>query len=292
MNKEQHTTIQTKRQNMVHFQAMKDQQFIDFCKSLPGGVMCGFKTVMKVDGLAARFGKDRDGNIFFESARSGPVFEPGSFYAYTKARGGTEEGLERSKRYDELLDFFQNSGALDGLPNNTKIVCEVLYTPLAQDEGDGYRFVSVKYSKRAIQAPLTVLPYYASDATTGERFDDAKSEAMFATLKTSHRFAIISPMLSMGEIDVSDVIHPAIVLSDEELEAMNSLKHIHKPLKAIVKEKISAVKEAVAATVLGSGKIAGMYRLGDEIEGIVVWVNNQEFKITTPAFKYSKVKLV
>lgn len=187
----------TKRQNMSHLEAMKDLDFIALCQSLDGGTMSGLKTVMKVDGLAARFGKDKDGNIFFESARSGPVFEPGTFSIYTMEKGGSDESIERSRHYDNLLLFFKISGVLKDLPNNTKIVCEVLYTPLSQEEDDGFRFVSVKYSKKAITKKLTILQ--------------------------------------------SDEIH-------------------------------------------------GKYALGEEIEGVVVWINNQEYKCTTPEFKNSKAK--
>lgn len=280
----------TKRQNMTHLEAMKDLDFIALCQSLDSGTLNGLKTVMKVDGLAARFGKDKDGNIFFESARSGPVFEPGTFSIYTMEKGGSNESIERSRHYDNLLLFFKISGVLKDLPNNTKIVCEVLYTPLAQEEDDGFRFVSVKYSKKAITKKLTVLPYYAADATTGERFDDEKSQALFVMITENEEMSLISPMLSMGTIDVSSAIAPALNVSDDELAALGSLKHADKPLKAEVRARLSGAKNAMAATILQSEEIHGKYALGEEIEGVVVWINNQEYKCTTPEFKNSKAK--
>ena len=280
----------TKRQNMTHLEAMKDMDFITLCQSLENGILNGLKTVMKVDGLAARFGKDKKGNIFFESARSGPVFEPGTFSIYTMEKGGSNESIERSRHYDDLLLFFKTSGVLKDLPNNTKIVCEVLYTPMAQEEEDGFRFVSVKYSKKAITKKLTILPYYASDATTGERFDDEKSKGVFVMITENTNMAVISPMLSMGTIDVSSAIAPALSVSATEITALGSLKHVDKPLKAEVKARLSNAKAAMASTILQSNEIHGKYALGDEIEGVVVWINNQEYKCTTPEFKNSKAK--
>lgn len=280
----------TKRQNMLHLEAMKDVDFVSLCRSLETGRLVGLKTVMKVDGLAARFGKDANGEVFFESARSGPIFEPGAFSDYTLARNPSEESLARSRHYDDILLFLKTSGVLENLPNNTKIVCEVLYKPLATEEEDGFRFVSVKYSKAAVSAKMTVLPYYAADATTGERFDDTASQAIFSLIQQTPDFSIIDPMLKMGTIDVSSFVSVGAGVSHIELDALGSLKHADKPLKAQVKARLLEAKQGMAAAILQSDEIQGKYRLGPEIEGVVVWVNNQEYKCTTPEFRSSKAK--
>ena len=272
--------IETRRKGIPHLHQMKDLTFVEFCLSLDDGVIKNLKTVMKVDGLSARFGKDINGNIFLESARSGPVFEVGAFSLYTIKKGMNKESIERSKHYDDILRYLKTSDVLNDLPNDTKIVCEMLYKPLAQETPNGFRFVWVEYSKDCVKNPLTILPYYSCRASTGEKINDAH-----ILVKQNEFLQCKTPHLTMGNIDVKNIISPILQLNKEDIRVLSSLKHIDKPYKKVLKETIQQVKIKLTDVLLTSKEIKGKYTLGPNIEGIVVWVNNNEYKCITKEFK-------
>lgn len=106
----QEAVVESRRQNMVHFQDMKPLEFIEFVrgiKSAMKGKLQNIKTVMKVDGLGARFGRDPEGRIFFEGSRTGPIFDDNAFSRHAISKGSAPEIVARAAHYDDLLQVFK-----------------------------------------------------------------------------------------------------------------------------------------------------------------------------------------
>ena len=79
--------VSTRRQGIQHLQEMPPEIFIQWMRSVRnelGGVLKNIKSVMKIDGIGFRFGKDISGKVFIEGSRTGPISEVGAFSAYAK----------------------------------------------------------------------------------------------------------------------------------------------------------------------------------------------------------------
>ena len=64
----------TRRQGMQHFQKMDPIEFVEWLRDVKRetqGVLKNIKAVMKVDGLGARFGKDKNGKPFLKEVEQG-----------------------------------------------------------------------------------------------------------------------------------------------------------------------------------------------------------------------------
>lgn len=288
------SVIETKRQNMLHLQAMKPVEFIEFVQNIKselGGKLQGLKTVMKVDGMAGRFGKDIRGRVFFEGARTGPIFEPNAFSRHAASRGSSQEIIIRAQHYDRLWDEITKSDLIRGLPNNTKIICEVFYNPMAEIDDTGIRFVTIKYDRNKVGTKMSILPFQVVEANTGNQHPKSKEILEYLYKKSTNEIKVIDPQLSMGTIDVNAVIDPLKTLfNDETKRILQSRTNADKPEKARLISVVDSVKEDLSAYLLSHPAITDKFKLGPEIEGIVVWINGREYKITTDAFKQSKAK--
>ena len=257
--------VTTKRKGIEHFEKMKPalfQSWLQTVKEEAGGILSGYKTVMKVDGLSARFGKDEDGNVFFEGARTGPIFDDRSFSNFVLKKNffAPQHVLQRAYHYDDMLRVFKTRRFMRVVPPGAKVICEVLYSPLATIYPDGMVFVHVKYDKTKLGSLMTILPYGVIDAYTGEPhelevtiLDDLYNESTFEIM-------LSSPNLKMNEIDINYFID------------LSSSKDIEK------------VKKDLAQFLLAHDGIEGKYRLGNEIEGIVIHID-KPYKITTNEFR-------
>lgn len=275
---------ETKRKDMKHFHDMNDACFIELLNQSKGTIG-NLKTVMKVDGISARFGKDKNGNIFFEGARTGPIFEKNSFSNYAKARGFD---IERATHYDDLLNIFQETNLLDQMPNDTKIICEILYTPLANKiDNESITFISIPYQKSLIGEVLTILPFYATVASSGQEIDNFDFNFLYK--QNNSKIKTIDPNLNMGVIDIHKFCDKLNEVENKEV--LFSKKRNDREIKELTKTEIKKIKTDLGYYILSSDSIVGKERIGEVIEGIVVWVNNKEYKITTQQFKNLKVKL-
>jgi hypothetical protein len=282
------------RQNILHLQKMKDEEFIEFVRKIKNemnGKLAGLKVSLKVDGGGGRFGKDSNGRPFFEGSRTGPIFEPKAFSTHAKGKGYEGEALLRAGHYDDMFDIITKSDFVKSLPNNTKVICEIMYNPMAEISDDGVKFVTVKYDKSKLGKTMTIVPFKVVVASTGqEHAQSAKiMKDLFAHSNGDIRF--VDPGLKMtSAIDISAFVDPILSLNAQSLEILRSRKASDKVAKENVKVLIQKVKDSLAEYILKHENIVDKFMLGKDIEGLVLNINGQDIKVTTAEFKASKAK--
>lgn len=286
--------VATKRQNMLHLQKMKDEEFIEFVRSVKtemNGKLANVKVSLKLDGGGGRFGKDADGRPFFEGSRTGPIFEPKAFSTHAKSKGYEGEMLMRAGHYDDMFDVITKSAFIKSLPNNTKVICELMYNPMAEISDDGVKFVTIKYDKSKLGKTLTIVPFKVVVASTGHEHaqSDKILKDLFALSTDDIKF--IDPNLkTSGQIDISAFVDPVLSLNQHSLAILKSRKADDKAAKENIKALIQRVKDSLAEYILKHENILDKFKLGPDIEGLVLNINGQDVKVTTAEFKASKAK--
>lgn len=278
----------TRRQNMVHFQDMNPVEFINFLREINntmGGKLQDIKTVMKVDGIGFRFGRSEDGQIFVEGSRTGPVFNSGAFSNHASQSTIDPDILARAQHYDNILTLFKNQSFMRVVPKNRKIVCELFYNPMATESETGITFVTVEYDKSKLGKLMTILPYGAVIASTGEAAPDSDQIIQDLIAVSNTDIKIINPRLKMGTLDVTAFIDPILSLGPNAINVLVSRKSVDKSAKAAVTTVVNKAKEELATYILNHPEIVGKYKLGPNIEGIVLHIRGKVYKITTPDFK-------
>lgn len=278
----------TRRQGIVHFEKMKDEEFIRFLKQTRDefkGVLKDMKVVGKLDGAGFRFGKDENGRIFVEGSRTGPIFDEGAFTAYATNKGSRPEVLSIAAHYDNVLKFFKGSSLAKSLPDDTKVIIELFYNPMATIEDNGITFVTVKYDRNKLGTHLSIAPYDVVRASDGEPHPDKDAILKKLYSLSTKEVMVIDPNLSMGQIDISGTIKTLESLLDVDLSILKSRKKVDKERKDSLKALIQSAKDDLAAYILNHKEIYGKDKMGDEIEGIVIHINGIPYKITTPKFK-------
>ena len=280
------------RQGIDHLSKMNDIQFIEFAKSIQrdlNGKIDAIPVTLKVDGLGARFGKGPDGTPFFESSSSGPIFKSGSFSAFAQKQGHDELRLQRAKHYDELFDLITNSQFVKKLPNDTKVFCEIMYNPMATATESGLKFVAMNYDKKLLGNKLSIVPHYVEKTDNTPHPQSEKIKEWLLT-QSSPDIKFIDDRLNYEEsLDVSATIDPVLSLNDQAIAVLQSRKMADKDEKAKIKASIQAVKNELANQILNNPKLVDKYKLGQDIEGIVLHrPNAPKLKITTTDFQQSK----
>lgn len=279
----------TTRSNMLHLQKMTDTAFIQFVQDVKQnlqGKLQGIPVSLKVDGLGARFGRDNTGRPFFEGSRTGAIFEPGAFSQYTAARGGTPEMLSRAQHYDDIFEIITKSNFIKLLPKDTKIVCEVFYNPLGEMVEGGIKFVNIAYDPSRLGQLMTIVPFKALIASTGETHpnSDAIIDSLFQ--QNTQQIKFIDTRLEIkGSIDISTVIDPVASLDTQAIATLNSRKRDDADAKAYLKQIVQQTKEALADFILTNPQIVDKFKLGPNIEGLVLNINGKDIKVTTSEFK-------
>lgn len=279
----------TRRRGIIHLENMKDINFVKFLQKVSSELDGKLKNIpikMKVDGLGARFGKDDRGRVFFEGSRTGPVFEPKSFSKYAIGHSKRPEVIQRSFFYDDILDVFQKSSFAKNLPNNTKVVCEVLYNPMAEMVDDGYIFVKTKYDKKKLGSLMTIVPFTVLLADTGEEHPE-KDAIIDKLLKSStNEIKIVDSNLKIeGEIDIQGYIDPIKTFDEETFRVLSSRKKADRGTKIELQNMLARIKVDLSLYLLNNEKIVDRFRLGREFEGIVIHIDGQQYKVTTPEFR-------
>jgi len=280
--------VATRRRGISHLHDMKDDEFITWLKSIKtisNGVLKDHKVVMKVDGLGARFGKDSSGKIFFEGSRTGPIYDSGAFSQFARERGSNnvDELVQRAIHYDNMLEVFKRSKIAKSLPTDSKVVCEVFYNPLSQQKDNGVVFVTVKYDRAKLGTMMTVLPYTVLVASTGEEHSDKELIKKSLLANSTDEIKVIDPNLKLTSIDISAFIKP--IESITNMDVLQSRKKVDKEEKATLLALIQRVKLELTQYLLEHPGIEGKFKLGPDIEGIVLHINNNPYKLITTSFK-------
>lgn len=273
---------------MIHFQDMKPVEFINFLREIRdtmGGKLQDLKTVMKVDGLGFRFGRDRHGSIFVEGSRTGPIFQDKSFSNYAKQHTIDPDIIARAEHYDDMLTLFKNQSFMRVVPPDRKVVCEIFYNPMATESATGITFVTVEYDKSKLGNLMSILPYNVFVASTGEPAPDEAIIIRDLLAQSNSDIKIINPRLKMGTIDVKTFIDPVLSLGPNAINVLVSRKAVDKPAKEAILGVVNTAKDELADYLLNHPEIVGKYNLGPNIEGIVLHIRGKVYKITTPEFK-------
>lgn len=284
----------TRRQGIQHFQKMDPVEFVEWLRDVKKetkGILKDIKAVMKVDGLGARFGKDKNGKPFFEGSRTGPIFDSGAFTAFAKQNSNDPIALTRAAHYDDMLEIFKSASFMKAIPVNRKVVCEIFYNPMAKETKDGIQFVTVNYDKNKLGEQMSILPYTVLDAETGRECDD-KNDILDKLYQLSNsKIKIINPNLKFKNIDISTFVDLATVYSDEALAVLKSRKVVDKENKQNLLNILQKIKDDLGQYILNHPGIEDKFKLGPEIEGIVLHLpikdknNPSVYKITTDKFK-------
>lgn len=281
----------TKRVSMVHLQQMKPLEFIDFAvgvKSKLGGKLKDIPVALKIDGGGFRVGRDAAGKVFVESSRSGPVYDVGSFAQFTRDKGKDEESISRAAHYDDMLHWFKQWGWLAKLENDTKIVLEILYNPMAEIVKDKIKFVSINYDKAKLGSLMTLVPFDVLIASTGDTHPNKDIILKSMRAQSSSQVKIVDPKLAVSEIDVSAQIKFVDLITPQVVELIQSRKHTDKAAKQAWIDAIQIAKDELAEYLLSHPNIIGKDMLGPDIEGMVFEIGGKSVKVTTPEFKASK----
>lgn len=282
----------TKRTSMLHLQKMSDVEFIQFVQHVAQtmqGQLKNLKVSLKVDGAGARFGKDATGRTFFEGSRTGPIFEPKAFSTHAASKGAADDIMLRARHYDDIWEIVTQSNFVKSLPADTKVVCELFYNPMGEITDDGIKFVSVSYDQEKLGRLMTIVPFKAIVASTGEDHPQSSRivQNLYAMSNTDVKF--IDPNLATkGAIDIGGLIDPILSMGPETVATLQSRKRDDMSAKSDIREIIQTVKDDVADFILTHPAILDKFKLGPEIEGLVLNINGREVKVTTPEFKAAK----
>lgn len=282
----------SRRQGIQHLTDMKPEQFVQWMKTVKNetsGILKNIKCVGKIDGLGARFGRDTNGKPFFEGSRTGPVFDSNAFSAYARGKTDNVEIIARAEHYDNMLEIFKNESFMVAVPSNCKVVCEIFYNPMAKESDLGITFVTIQYDKKKLGSLMTIMPYTILQADTGLEHPQ-KDEILKALYsKSNDKIKIIDPNLKFTEIDISAFANSASVIPDDALIVLKSRKAEDKAAKQNLLNIIQKIKEDLADYILKHPGIEGKFKLGPEIEGIVLHLPDKDgtapYKITTQDFK-------
>ena len=285
----------SKRQGVQHLEKMKDVDFLDLLDELKDETGENFRLdripmTLKIDGLGGRFGKSADGVPFFESSRSGPITKPGAFTAHMRRQGVDDEvkmdrAVKYDKLFDEVMDTINDIDAKLGKDylKNVKVHCEILFRPMAVQEGDKLKFVSVAYDNLPEGIELALVPLFIETADTGETHpeNDEIKAALNKLGRLDKNAMFIDNSLNAKDIDVTAIIRP--------LENIDALKAMatgrSRKDKQEVKQILQPVKDQLAKEIVQTPNILGKYKLGKDYEGIIIYTKKGPVKITSPEFK-------
>lgn len=280
----------TKRKGIQHLEKMKESEFLDLIEYIKNDLQGKLDNVtvnLKMDGLGFRVGRDESGSIFVEGSRTGPIFRDKAFSDFTKSQGKNEQAIARAEHYDDILDHFKNSSLLNDVPNDTKIIMELLYNPLGEFKEGGIQFVKVSYDRSKLGSLMTIIPIDVIVASTGE--PHPQSNDIFESLlsKSNSKVKVASNRLDItGEIDINAVVDPLKSLDIEESKRiLKSRKKADKEEKQKLIEIITQVKEDLAEFLANNDKIVDKERFGTESEGLVFTINDELIKITSNDFR-------
>jgi hypothetical protein len=123
-------------------------------------------------------------------------------------------------------------------------------------------------------------------ASTGETHPN--SERIISSLfqQSSSAVKFVDTRLEIqGSIDISVVIDPVASLDATAIQTLASRKRDDLENKTYLKGVIQKVKDELAEFILNNPQIVDKFKLGPNIEGIVLNINGRDVKVTTTAFK-------
>jgi hypothetical protein len=160
---------------------------------------------------------------------------------------------------------------------------------MAKESDLGITFVTVQYDKKKLGSLMSIMPYTVLQADTGMEHPEKDTILKALYLKSDDKIKIIDPNLKFTEIDVSIFADAANAIPENAITIIKSLKRADKPAKQNLLNVIQKIKDDLADYLLSHPGIEGKFKLGPDIEGIVLHLPSKEgttpYKITTHDFK-------
>jgi hypothetical protein len=231
----------------------------------------------KVDGSALRFGLNKQGDLFLESATSPPMFSVGDFEARDKSKGydgsiGRNfdfllQAISRDTKLMEVLRKFSNDGI--------KIIGEIMFMPMARAQSDTMaRFIRIPYFKVDLGYLWTFVPIMVLDGKGNRSSDEFAVFHDLVGISTSERKYVL-PNTHIREIDLTSEIEninrDLYELNDVRnfglIEILSSRKKADKVAKAALKCEVHKHQVIIRDKIL-SYMDRGLF--GPFIEGLVI----------------------
>ena len=147
--------------------------------------------------------------------------------------------------------------------------------------------MTVSYDKRALGKLMSIVPFRANIASTGDPHPDSDAIMKMLMRHSTSTIKFIDRRLTQnGEIDINTIIDPIMSINDQSLAILTSRKAADKEEKLQLKAFLQTVKDEMAHFIITHPNILGKDMLGKDVEGIVIRPKNGvPFKVTTPEFK-------
>jgi len=276
------TVAPKKRKNMKHLHEMNDYEFCRWIQARGASDETINKVERinwKLDGFFLRFGKDAEGQPWFQTARSNVLYSPGEVIWYAMRNGYDHDKFTRAEKYYHLIKDIWESRMFSKMGNNVGMEVEVFDRSMATDNGDGtITFVNIPYSADFFYRPVTLFLYRVIESSSGETIADN-----YAMRNSFDEDLGLYGSASFIELDYSYFKEAVDSLTEDGIKSLKSLRHADRALKMLVREKVAEIKKQLRAYVLKQSENKNM--LGDKFEGVVLKVNNTEYKIVTDDFK-------
>ncbi len=270
------TVARMKRKNMKHLSEMNDYDFCRWVLSRQDNELMVMN--WKLDGFFLRFGKTNDGTPWFQTARSEVLYDPMAIIWYAMEKGYDHDAFTRAENYFHLIKAIWDSEMFAEIENGYGYDCEVFDRSMAKVDGDEITFVNLPYSTAHFHRPVTLHRYRIFLSETGETFlPNFPTEIQYDKV-----FGLYGSAFTL-DIDFSYFREAVASLTEEGIRSLKSLRHADRALKLVVKEKVATIKEQLRVFILS--KASERNKLGRYFEGVVIKVNNTEYKITTDEFK-------
>lgn len=212
---------QTQKVYIGHLDKMRPLAFISFMKMIDddyAGRLSEDEVSIteKIDGSALRFGVNRAGDLFVESATSPAMFTPGDFERRDKSKG--HDG-SIGRNFDYILEEMQNDRSIYRLLHTygnygIKIVGEILFMPMARLlGGNTVQFVRIPYCKTSLGSEWTFVPIKVLDCD-GNRHPLENEVLQEMTMLSTDKRKYVRPF--------------AKLLDDEPIDLMNEIASLNK----------------------------------------------------------------
>jgi hypothetical protein len=271
-----------KRQGIKHIYnpgsstEISDKDFITLVNTIKDklkGKLDNIDINLKVDGAGIRFGKDREGKLFFLTSRvTNPLYskDVGSFADYAKnLPNASDVQVGRAEKYDQALSTIVNSKFIRVLPKDSIVQAEMLFNPMAEKGETGLKFVNIEYDPKLLGKEMTLVPFMVKVYSTGENHPQEQEIIKQLIAKSDSDIKIISNRLAQKGLEVNAIIDPVTSMNSDLLATIDP-RTKDSPAKKQAQEIISKTKKELSDYIADHPGIVGKEQLGKDIEGLVI----------------------
>lgn len=273
--------VPVKRVDMKHLHAMNNVQFVELVKG--NGDYLEAPITMKLDGFLVRFGKDKDGVFFMQTARSPVLRRSDEILWFALMRDYRGEALERSHKFAHLFEVLKDSAFFHSMAKDTAVTCECFMRSLAEynEASHTLKYVTIPYDASKMGSEYIFYVYDVYAASNPE-------EKKYAEVSTDDHIEFRSPFLQWKDplgLFVGDIFDAISMFTKDDLFSLTSRTHAWRERKLAVQSVLQDLKGELARRILDVETTTEETRgLGRYFEGIVLHINNEQYKVITPEY--------